>query len=299
MSPPRIACVGGAVLDLIYGVERLPSADTKLVARSVAESGGGMAANAAAAIARLGGSATWYGRIGDDEMGQHIVSGLEAKGVASFPHRIPGTKSPHSIVLVDDQGDRAIVLYRPSGFDVDPKWLPLERICDAEVVLADNRWVPGAVRALEAARDRGIPAVLDADISDDLDGLSAVQASTHVVFSEQGLSGLFRTDDPAEGLRLASRHAPFVAVTLGSKGVLWLDADGRIRSLKALAVTAKETLGAGDVFHGAFALALAEGRTEEQALRFGAATAALKCERAGGRATFPTRSEVDAALQRM
>lgn len=297
MNAPHIACVGGAVLDLIYGVDRLPSADTKLAARSFTESGGGMAANAAAAVARLGGRSTWFGRVGDDEMGQHIVAGLGAAGVATFAHVVGGARSPHSLVLVDDRGDRAIVLYRSNSFDIDPQWLPLDRICEADVVLADNRWVPGAARALHAARARGIPAVLDADISDDPTVLSAVQAATHAIFSEQGLSGLFRTADPAEGLRRAAEHAGFVAVTLGDRGVLWIDGEGALRSLDAFPVTARETLGAGDVFHGAFALALAERQSIDEALRFAAVTAALKCERSGGRKTFPARDEVDAALQ--
>ncbi len=297
MSAPQIACVGGAVLDLIYGVERLPSADTKLPARSFTESGGGMAANAAAAIARLGGRSTWYGRVGDDEMGQHIVRGLIDAGVQPVPHTVTGAKSPHSLVLVDDQGDRAIVLYRSSGFDVDPGWLPLDDICTADIVLADNRWVQGATRALSAARHRGIPAVLDADISDDPNALQAVKSATHVVFSEQGLSTILHTADPVEGLRLAAQHAPFVAVTLGAKGVMWMGEAGDICTLDAYPVKAQETLGAGDVFHGAFALALAEGQPVEGALRFASVTAALKCERSGGRATFPDRAEVDAALR--
>lgn len=295
---PRVSCVGGAVLDLIYSVERLPSADTKMAAKSFTESGGGMAANAAAAIARLGGQSTWFGRVGDDEMGQHIVNGLESSGVATSAHVIAGAKSPHSLVLVDDHGDRAIVLYRSNGFDVNPSWLPLDRVCEADVVLADNRWVPGATRALKAARDRGIPAVLDADISDDPAVLGAVQVATHAVFSEQGLSGLFGTADPIAGLKLAAKHAPFVAVTLGSKGVLWIDAEGGVQVLEAFPIAAKETLGAGDVFHGAFALALGERQPMADAMRFAAVTAALKCQRTGGRMTFPSRGEVDAALKR-
>ncbi|WP_198083443.1 PfkB family carbohydrate kinase [Variovorax sp. E3] len=296
MKALTVSCVGGAVLDVIYRVDQLPSSDTKLVARSRVESGGGMAANAAAAIARLGGNARWIGRVGDDDMANHIVSGLETSGVHVTARRICDATSPHSIVLVDQRGDRAIVLYRSTDFDADAQWLPLDMICQANVVLADNRWVAGAVRALDAARARGLPAVLDADISDDPQMILAVKAASHVVFSEQGLAGLFGTADPLEGLKRAAVHAPFVAVTLGGAGVAWLDAERQPQHLRAFPVTARETLGAGDVFHGAFALALAERRTESEALRFAAVTAALKCERTGGRSTFPNRSEVDERL---
>jgi sulfofructose kinase len=288
-----VACVGVAVLDLIYGVERLPSADGKIRAHSLVESGGGMAANAAAAIARLGGAASWFGRVGADEMGAHVLAGLEAEGVETRAHRIPDVRTSHSVVLVDRLGDRAIVLYGSDALDADPSWLPVAEIMARRVVLADIRWIPGAIRALTAARTAGRPAILDADTTDDPAALGAVKAASHVIFSRSGLDSLFG-GAPEDALRRAAGHAPFVAVTLGADGVLWLDASGAMRHIPAVPVDARETLGAGDVFHGAFALALAEGRGEEQALRFGAAAAALKCARSGGRASFPYRNEVDA-----
>lgn len=295
---PSVACVGVAVLDLIYGVERLPSVDGKIRAHSLVESGGGMAANAAAAIARLGGQASWYGRVGDDELGAHALAGLAAEGVdASAARRIVGARTSHSVVLVDGRGDRAIVLYGSEALEPDASWLPLDKIVGNAVVLADIRWVEGAVRALAAARQAARPAVLDADASSNPAAIDAVKAASHVVFSASGLADLFKTCDPEEGLRRAARQAPFVAVTLGAKGVLWMDAGGALRRSPALPVTAQETLGAGDVFHGAFAVALAEGHGEERALTFAAAAAAVKCSRSGGRVSYPYRNEVDRCLQ--
>jgi sulfofructose kinase len=95
----RVSCVGVAVLDLIYGVERLPGADGKIAAHSFTESGGGMAANAAATIARLGGRAAWFGRVGDDEMGLHTLSGLATEGVdIGNARRVADARTSHSIV---------------------------------------------------------------------------------------------------------------------------------------------------------------------------------------------------------
>ncbi|HVZ00460.1 MAG TPA: PfkB family carbohydrate kinase [Dongiaceae bacterium] len=294
-----VACVGVAVLDLIYGVERLPSEDSKIRAHSLVESGGGMAANAASAIVRLGGQATWYGRVGDDEMGTHVLAGLRAEGVeTAAARRIADARTSHSVILVDGEGDRAIVLYGSEALDGDPSWLPLDQVAAHQVVLADIRWIPGAISALTAARASGRPAVLDADTTYDPTAMAAVKAASHVVFSKPGLECLFG-GAPEEGLRRAADHAPFVAVTLGSQGVLWIDASGGIRRMPAVPVETRETLGAGDVFHGAFALALAEGRTEEQAIEFGAVAAALKCGRAGGRSSFPYRNEVDEWMRRI
>jgi sugar/nucleoside kinase (ribokinase family) len=88
-------------------------------------------------------------------------------------------------------------------------------------------------------------------------------------------------------------------VTRGPEGVFWLNESGEVERLAAVPIVARETLGAGDVFHGAFALALAEGRDNASALRFATAAAAVKCGRTGGRASFPNRGEVERCLSQM
>ena len=88
----------------------------------------------------------------------------------------------------------------------------------------------------------------------------------------------------------------FLAVTLGAGGVLWLDEQDRVRRLQSFPVHAVDTLGAGDTFHGSFALALAEKMPEPEALRFASAVAAIKCSRFGGRAGVPNRAEVEEFL---
>ncbi|TKT69913.1 sugar kinase [Aquamicrobium sp. LC103] len=294
----QIACIGGAVLDLVYGVDRLPGEDGKTRALSYFETGGGMAANAAVTIARLGGSAAWWGRLGGDDKGARVLEGLKQDQVNIDTVRIVDDAiSSHSLVLSDRAGNRAIVLYRSDALDPDPAWLPLHAVATLNAVLADNRWIEGAVATLSAARQAGIPAVLDADAGADPRTVEAVRCASHAVFSEPGLAEIYNTNDPAEGLRRAAADAPFVAVTLGSRGVRWLKRGGEIQSLPAFPVRAIETVGAGDVFHGAFAFALANSMSEEEGLRFSAAAAALKCASEGGRISFPDRVAVDRLLR--
>jgi sulfofructose kinase len=294
-----VACVGIAVTDQIYRVGELPSKDTKIRASSLAESGGGMAAGAAVAAARLGGRATWFGRVGDDDQGSRLLGYLAREGVDTrHSRRIRGARTPHSVVLVDPEGNRAIVAYGADVLDPGSSWLPLDAITAHDAVLADIRWLEGAVAALSAARARGRPAVLDADSSSDPAALDAVAAASHAVFSEQGLDDLFGHRDLESALRCAAGHAVFVAVTLGARGVAWLDPTGSLRCMSAPAIEASETLGAGDVFHGAFALALAEGLDDEPALAFATTAATLKCTRSGGWASFPVREEVEEQLPR-
>ena len=257
-----------------------------------------MSANAAVIIARLGGKASWCGRLGDDARGRQILEGLHEENVdASAARILPGASSPHSIVLVDSEGRRALVLHRPLFDDAQTDWLPLGEIDRVDAVLADNRWVPGARTLLQAARARGVPAVLDADVGTGAETIEAVRAATHRFFSGAALAYLYGRPDPEEGLRQAARDCRFVSVTLGQEGARWLDAHGAFCTQPAFPAAAVETGGAGDIFHGAFTLALVETGDEVKAMRFAAAAAALKCSRAGGRASFPDRRSVEAFLQ--
>jgi sulfofructose kinase len=148
-----------------------------------------------------------------------------------------------------------------------------------------------------AAMARGIPVVIDADKAED-HRQPLFKAATHVIFSAQCLRAAARTDDLPLGLaQMGTLTDAFLAVTDGPRPVLWYDRSrATIRETPVFAVKAVDTLGAGDVFHGAFALALVEGRGVEDALRFAAAAAGLKCSRFGGSAVAPRRAEVDALL---
>jgi sulfofructose kinase len=163
------------------------------------------------------------------------------------------------------------------------------------VVLADNRF-PEFVRPIcAAARARGLTVVLDADrptqMSDDL-----FRIATHVVFSSECLRATTELDDLVAALAAIARTTPsFLAVTHGPHDVLWREG-ALLHKTPVFPVKAIDTLGAGDVFHGAFALALAEGRDVAAALRFAAAAAGLKCTRLGGSMAAPYRAEVEALL---
>jgi sulfofructose kinase len=163
----------------------------------------------------------------------------------------------------------------------------------ADLVLADNRF-PLFVRPIcEAALRRGLRIVLDADKQTAVDD-PLFRIATHVVFSSECLIATAGCADLAEGLRRVARHTDsFLAVSNGPNDILFLEG-GSIRRVPVFAIRAVDTLGAGDALHGAFALALAEGRGEAAALRFAAAVAGLKCTRLGGSAGLPTRAEVEA-----
>ncbi len=295
---PHVTCVGIAALDLVFRVDAHPTAPGKYRAEERREVGGGVAANASVAVSALGGDAAFIGCVGDDPTGDRIVAGLEVAGVdVGAVRRVEGGTSPLSSVLVDPPGERLVVNHAsPDLFD---RGRPVagDEIAGTDAVLVDMRWPAGAVPALEAARGAGVPAVVDCDHDPTINrGREILAAATHVVFSLPTLAAFTGVETPEDALRRCGDHTDaWVAATAGDDGVHWLQ-DGALRHLPAFAVDVVDTLGAGDVFHGAFVLALVEGRPIETALRFASAAAALKCTRAGGRAGIPDRREVDAML---
>jgi len=290
-----ILCLGMSALDAIYRVAAIPTAPTKILATGYLECGGGMAANASVAAARLGGQSHYWGRVGDDELGTRILAQLAAEGVDTRTvRRVAGCVSPSAAILVADDGERLVCAYNDPRLDTDASWLPLDRVAEFSAVLADVRWPAGAAAVLDAARARGLPAVLDGDIGPPDVLLDLARRATHVAFSEPGLRQVAGVPSPGEGLRrMAAQVSAIVGVTLGADGYLWWDGRGE-RRLAAPVVKAVDTLAAGDTWHGAFTLALAEGSGVEAAARFANIAAAIKCTRFGGRLGAPTRAEVAA-----
>jgi sulfofructose kinase len=289
----RILCLGMSALDAIYRVPVIPATPTKVLATSFTECGGGMAANASVAVARLGGDVAYWGRVGDDQIGERILAELRAEGVdVSGVRRIPGCVSPSAAILVDDQGERLVCAFNDPLLDADPRWLPADRVPAFAAVLADVRWPAGAAVVLDAARAAGRPAVLDGDVGPEAALVDLARRASHAVFSEPGLARATGTTAAGDGLRRIAAEVPgIVGVTLGPAGFLWR-AGAREHRVPAPKIVAVDTLAAGDVWHGAFTLGLAEGLEIAAAARFANAAAAIKCTRFGGRTGAPSRAEV-------
>jgi sulfofructose kinase len=287
--------IGIAVLDQIFTVDALPSAPIKYRARDLSVTGGGLAANAAFAVARLGGKSIFCSRLGKDVAAHAIVAGMEAEGVdCTLVRRFADRSSPISAIFVDAAGERMIVNHADPAIPDDVSWLPGELPAGTSAVLGDIRWEKGAHHMFALARKAGVPAVLDVDRAPVDAGL--LDAASHVALSTQALGEMTGITDPREGIALLhARHPGWLAVTAGGSGTHY-GRPGDLHHSPAFEVEVVDTLAAGDVWHGALALALAEGRSEHEAVRFASAVAALKCTRPGGRDGTPTRSEVEAFL---
>jgi sulfofructose kinase len=297
---PRVLCAGIIALDEVFRVEEFPCNDGKVEAKAFFAVNGGCAANAAVAVARLGGRAVLVGPLGGpagtDQNGDRVLAALAREAIdTSACQRVDGLVTTLSAIFINARGERTIVTYRDQRIAAVTPRDPEALAGAADIVLADN-CVPQFVRPIcEAARRRKVRVVLDADketVEDD----PLFRIATHVVFSSECLFATTGRPDLAEGLAAVARHtAAFLAVSNGPNDILFIEA-GVVRRMPVFKVCAVDTLGAGDALHGGFVLALAEGAAEAEALRFGAAVAGVKCTRIGGAGGMPVRADVTALL---
>ena len=255
----RIICLGLSALDQVWRVDRFFSGKSeKIRSQDYATLGGGMAANAAVTGARLGGSIAFWGRAGDDAAGREMRSALAAEAIDVANFRLfPDGRSSVSGIIVDGAGERRIVNFR-GVFPETATWLPLDAVAQASAVLADPRWVEGAIALFGKARALRIPTVLDGDVADAEVFERLLPLTDHAVFSEPALVAFAGSADDASLNKLARFNCRVVAVTRGGEGVSWYE-NGRLQRRAAYPVSVVDTTGAGDVFHGAYVFAIGAG----------------------------------------
>jgi sulfofructose kinase len=301
-GPPRVVCIGIATLDAIVVVDRLPAADERVPAKGSRLAGGGVAATAAVALARLGVPVALIGRVGDDTTGRWIRDDLAGEGVdVAGVTLVPGARSPLSAVLVErGSGARALA---PDLGDAGPIVLD-----DAALAMCRGaEWIH--VDQLGASV---VPVLADAGITTPISLDSGVRPASPVDFrrvaldspTEAALLARYPGRPLEEALLAALDAGPrIVAVTRGEAGAVAVErADsGPVVPLTApaLSLEAVSTLGAGDVFHGALLAGLIEGRSLADALRRATVCAGLACRGLDGRSAIPTRAALDLAMSAM
>ena len=260
--------------------------------------GGGLAATAAVAMARLGGRAEMWSRVGDDDAGRFILEQFRQEGVDTSQVRVrPGARSPACAVTVDrSKAERYFTYY--GGRDLDPSaaGLDLGRIDGAKAMLVDCSWIEAQLAAARRAQERGVP------VCADVSGLSdraaeLIRLTDYPIYSADCARRYGATGTPEGDLRkVAALGGKAPMITLGSEGCIWLE-DGEVQRLPAFRVEVVDTTGCGDTFHGAFTFGLSRGWDVRRNARFASATAALKCRALGGRTGIPTYDEVEAFLR--
>jgi len=296
-APVRILGVGHVAWDHQFAIQAFPQTPAKTPAHAYRGGAGGMTANACVAAARLGAQVRFAGPVGDDEVlplfERHFRrEGVDPGGLVA----VAGARSSVAAVIVDAQGQRLIVSHLGDALQRAPAW-DLGLLEAADVLLTDPRCPAWAQAALEQARVLRRVSVLDGDAAPRADLQRLVGLSSWAVFSRPGLAA-FHAGPPLDGLAAALAAGAEVAVLTQDDQPLWWQRQGAAPvSLPVFEVRpVVDTTAAGDTFHGALGLALGEGQADEDALRFAAAAAALKCLQPGGVMGAPARHEVEAFL---
>ena len=282
-------------------VREYPRVNTKSGVLETAREGGGQAATAMAALARLGMRAAYIGAVGDDEAGEFSLTSLRAEGVnVEGVVTQQGRASQSAIIIVqqegegEEKGSRTILWRREVSLargDVNK-----EIVRAGRALHLDGHHVEAEILAARWAREEGSPVFLDAERAPegtrDLIGLT-----DYLMAAEDFPALLTGVSDHREALRLLHAMGPeVVGVTLGAGGALAYDG-ARFYEAPGFHVDVLDTTGAGDAFHGGFLYGVLRKMSLEDTLRFANAVAAMNCTALGGRPALPRLCEVKAFLQ--
>ena len=288
--------------DLLAVVDGHPVPGSKVPLEALETSPGGQAATAMATVCRLGWSARYVGRFGDDANGQVGRKSLIESGVdVSACEMVAGATNGLSIILVDRKtGQRTVMWSRHPALKMTGQDVDQTAVCSGRVLLVDCHETEAAAVATRYARQAGIPTVIDVEkVRPGIDGLLR---HIDVIITAQDFP-MRHTGIGKLGAALRAMHETYrptiVCATLGSEGSLTVAGDDEIHT-PGFSVDAVDTTGAGDVFRGGFIagwLQQGTGANLSDVLRYANAVSALKCLRLGGRDGIPSRADVDALLR--
>lgn len=287
-------------MDLVTRASRLPRAGETLIGQSFSTVPGGKGANQAVASARLGAEVAMIGCIGSDAYGIQLRDALLVEGIdCQAVSRVDGS-SGVALIVVDDSSQNAIVIVAGSNGELTPASLQAaDAVLQAADVIVCQLEVPLETvgYALKRGRELGKTVILNPAPASGPLPAQWYASIDYLIPNESeatALSGV--TVDSLDNAKLAAAQlikagAAKVIITLGAQGALFSDGN-RVEHLAAPNVKAVDTTAAGDTFVGGFAAALAHGKSEAEAIRFGQVAAALSVTRAGAQPSIPTLHDV-------
>ncbi len=304
MSKP-IVVVGSSNTDMIVRVERIPRPGETVIGGVFSTAAGGKGANQAVAAARAGGKVALVGRVGWDMFGDQALEGFDRDGIDTrHMVRDEGAPSGVAFIVVDSRGENSIAVASGANANVSPADAEAARelIEGAEILLMQLEIPLETVRAAaEAAAAQGVTVILNPAPAQPLDDafLRCVSILTPNETEAELLTGI-PVEDEASAARAAdalrARGVDIVLVTRGSGGVFAAAPEFR-GNIPCFPVDCVDTTAAGDVFNGALAVALSEGRDLREAVRFASAAAAISVTRLGAQPSAPKREEIEAFLR--
>ncbi|KHK63222.1 ribokinase [Pseudomonas frederiksbergensis] len=300
--PAKVVVIGSLNMDLVTRAPRLPRGGETLIGESFSTIPGGKGANQAVAAARLGAQVAMVGCVGNDAYGQQLRGALLAEGIDCQAVSVVEGASGVALIVVDDNSQNAIVIVAGANGELTPSVLDsFDAVLQGADVIVCQLEVPDATvgHALKRGRELGKIVILNpAPASHALpsDWYAYVDylipnESEAMVLSGLAVDSLETAE--AAATQLIAAGAGKVIVTLGGQGLMFANGTS-FEHFPAPRVKAVDTTAAGDTFVGGFAAALANGKDEVEAIRFGQVAAALSVTRAGAQPSIPALLEVQA-----
>jgi len=304
MTKNSILVVGSSNTDMIIKVQRIPKPGETILGGEFASAAGGKGANQAVGAARAGGAVTFIARVGQDMFGDKAVAGFVADGInVDYVARDRTSPSGVALIFVGANGENSIAVASGANANLAPADLRKAKSAFAHadvVVLQLETPLKTVEAAAELAAKAGARVILNPAPAQPLPNelLKRLYLLTPNESEAELLTGVAVNDDAAVAKAaeaLLARGVQNVIITLGARGafVAGKEARGFVHGYKVKPV---DTTGAGDVFNGALAVALAEGKSLLEAVRFGSAAAALSVTRLGAQTSAPVRKEIEKLL---
>lgn len=299
-TPPYILVVGSSNTDMVINSPHLPAPGETILGSSFFMNPGGKGANQAVAAARLGGKVTFICKTGNDIFGKQAAGIFENEGIdISYLIEDPDNPSGVALITVDDKAENTIVVALGSNATLNPADLEHSKnvIENAAIVLMQLEIPIDSVKYVaEVARERNIKVILNpapaCELSDEiLKNVSVIIPNENEAEVLTGIKvdGIDTAKEAAK--KLSSKGIETVIITLGPKGALVYH-DGKFEHVKSVEVKAVDTTAAGDIFNGAFAVALSEGKELNEAVTFACKAAAISVTRKGAQASAPYKKEI-------
>ncbi|GEP45892.1 ribokinase [Brevifollis gellanilyticus] len=301
-AAPKITVVGSLNVDHTLRVPRIPAPGETLTSSSMLTCFGGKGANQAVAAARAGGRVSMIGCVGQDGFGTQYLEHLQNENVDTTGVLRTEIPTGSAFIAVDDRGENTIIVNPGANHEIAPRDVDEQAalIRESKALLLQLE-CPLAVikRAAEMAREASVRIVINpspwsADFAE-----AAIPVDVLIVNEKEAAMLLGKPVKLAiqdiEGA-LQSAGCGVLVITRGADSTLALSLEHGVIEVAPPKVVPVDTVGAGDSFAGALAVALAEGVELEQALRFANAAGALATQKAGAQPAIPTRQDITALL---
>lgn len=294
-----VVVLGSINLDIKVNTSKYPKYGDTASAKKIEMQPGGKGSNQATGVAKLGGEVTFLGSVGQDAMGDQMITNLQSNGVdTKYIKRSETSETGTFVVILDDDGENTMVGTLGANNDIPAKYIQdAFRTIDSKVLLLQMETSPESIKAaLKEARAKNMFIILDPAPADGFfdEALQYADCVTPNKQETKKISGIEVTtkEDAIEAAKIiANKGVKSVVVKMGSDGNIVYH-DGKIDFVPAYKVKAVDTVGAGDTFVSALSVHYAKHQNIVDAVDFGNKAAALKVSRTGGQVAIPTYQEV-------